>query len=271
MKYWFLVLFLVFLPGSCARRTPNVDIPTFSENEYLVREVRTDSGTYRYRLYVPPDRTPGEKLPVMLYLHGSDDRGDDNQLQLRGVAEHFRSHPNDFHFIIVFPQCPTDRFWDKELIPRAMAALDQTVKKLNGDESRLYVAGFSLGGYGTWAAAAMYPGKFAAIVPMSGRILARPGERKNAAPEIIGLAESSDPYAAFANRIGKTPVWVFHGANDNIVPVEGSRKMVQALKDAGNQNVQYNELEGIAHYSLDSAFSNPELFKWLSTQALNNN
>ena len=96
------------------------------------------------------------------------------------------------------------------MIHVAMAELDQTVKEFNGDESRLYLAGFSLGGYGVWTTAAMYPGKFAAIVPMSGRVLPRPAERKNVDPEILKLADEPDPYAAFANKIGKAPVWIFH-------------------------------------------------------------
>jgi pimeloyl-ACP methyl ester carboxylesterase len=202
----------------------------------------------------------------MLYLHGSDERGDDNEGQLSGPGPILLAHPENFPFIIVFPQCPAGRFWDKEMIGRAMAALDQTVKEFDGDESRLYLAGFSLGGYGAWTTAAMYPAKFAAIVPMSGRVLPRPGERKNVAPEILELADAENPYAAFAGKLRNTPIWIFHGANDNIVPVDNSRQMAKAFKEVGNENARYTELENTGHVSLNAVFSNPELFEWLAQQ-----
>jgi predicted peptidase len=116
----------------------------------------------------------------------------------------------------------------------------------------------------------MYPDKFAAIVPMSGRVLPRPAERKNVDSEILKLADEPDPYAAFASKIGKTPVWIFHGANDPIVPVDNSRQMAKAFKEAGNENVRYTELENTGHVSLNSAFSNLELFEWLADQRISN-
>ncbi|MGI8813159.1 MAG: prolyl oligopeptidase family serine peptidase [Pyrinomonadaceae bacterium] len=204
----------------------------------------------------------------MLYLHGSDERGDDNEGQLSGPGPIILANPNNFPFIVVFPQCPAGRFWDKEMIGRSLIELDQTVQEFNGDESRLYLAGFSLGSYGVWTAAAMYPGKFAAVVPMSGRVLPRPGERKSADLEILELADSENPYRAFANKLRNTPIWIFHGANDNIVPVENSRKMSKALKEIGNENAKYSELEDTGHVSLTGAFNNPELFKWLAEQRI---
>jgi len=213
---------------------------------------------------------PGEKLPVMLYLHGSDERGADNQGQLSGPAPLIQANPQNFHFIIVFPQCPAGQFWNKDMIGVAIAELDQTIKEFNADESRLYLAGFSLGGYGVWTTAAMHPGKFAAIVPMSGRLLPRPGERANVDPEILKLVDEPNPYAAFAKKIGQTPVWIFHGSNDPIVPVDNSRQMAKAFKDAGNENARYTELENTGHVSLNAAFSEPQLFEWLAKQRKTN-
>lgn len=271
-KIWILVVgFAMIFSSSCRNKQVTADIPSFSILDFQSRDGSFDSKQFHFRVYIPIDRATNEKPAVMLYLHGADDRGDDNQRQLSGLAGLITANPSNFQFIIVFPQCKAGRFWDKEMIAQAMAALDQTVKEFDGDENKLYLSGFSLGGYGAWTTAAMYPGKFAAIVPMSGRILPRSGERKDLAPEIIKLVDAADPYAAFANRIGKTPVWVFHGANDSIVPIDGSRKMVKALKEAGNENVRFSELEDIAHYSLDSAFRDSELFKWLAAQRLNNN
>jgi predicted peptidase len=200
----------------------------------------------------------------MLYLHGSDERGTDNEGQLSGPAPSILESPDRFNFIIVFPQCPPDRFWDKELIPVAIAELDQTVNDFGGDPSRLYLAGFSLGGYGAWTTAAIYPTKFAAIIPMSGRLLPRPAERKNFPPEILKLADSDDPFAAFANVLKETPTWIYHGSNDNIVPIANSRNMAKALQQAGNPDVHYTELENTGHVSLNAAMADQQLFDWLS-------
>ncbi len=252
---------------ACGRR-PVIEVPLFSQEIFLARQASFESEKFRYRVFVPKDRKDGEKLPVMLYLHGSDERSDDNEGQLSGPAPTIFANPNNFRFVIVFPQCPAGRFWDKDMIERAMTALDQTVKEFNGDESRIYLAGFSLGGYGTWSTAAMYSDRFAAVVPMSGRILPRPGERKNIAAEILEFADAENPYAAFANKLRNTPIWIFHGVNDNIVPVENSIQMAKALKDAGNDYAKYTELENTGHVSLTAAFNNPELFKWLAKQRI---
>jgi len=204
----------------------------------------------------------------MIYLHGSDERGTDNESQLSAPAPLIQANPDYFKFIMVFPQCPAGRFWDKELITAAVAELDQSVQEFGGDDSRLYLAGFSLGGYGAWTAAAMYPAKFAAVVPMSGRLLPRLYERKNAAPEILKLSDSEKPYAAFAAVLKDTPIWIFHGSEDPIVSVSNSREIAKALREAGNTNVNYTELPHTGHVSLTAAFSNSELFTWLEKQRL---
>ena len=202
----------------------------------------------------------------MLYLHGSDERGTDNEGQLSGPASSILAHPEYFNFIIVFPQAPQGRFWDAEMIRIANAELDQTVQEFGADTSRLYLSGFSLGGYGVWSAAAMSPKKFAALVPMSGRLLPRPAERASVAPEVLSLVDSQDPFVAFANALKDEPIWIFHGANDNVVPVSNSREIAKALKAAGNANVTYTELADTGHVSLPAAFGSADLFKWLAAQ-----
>ena len=258
-----------FLAFSCTRK-PAIQEATYSQRIFLSRQAIFGSKQFAYRVFVPKERKEGEKLPVMLYLHGSDERGTDNEGQLSGPAPLIVANPDNFGFIIVFPQCPVGRFWDKEMIGVAIAELDQAVNELNGDETRLYLAGFSLGGFGTWNAAVMYPDKFAAIVPMSGRVFPRPGERRDVAPEILRLADAENPFAAFANKLSKKPIWIFHGANDPIVPVDNSRQMAKALIDVGNENARYTELENTGHVSINAAFNNPELFKWLAEQHLPN-
>jgi predicted peptidase len=257
---------LVLFSFGCIKTTEANQAATFSQSDFPVRASKEGSQEFKFRIYVPKGVEPNQKMGVMLYLHGADERGSDNENQLSAPAPLIINNPNNFRFIIVFPQCPAGRFWDKEMIERAMAQLDQTVREFSANEGRLYLAGFSLGGYGVWTTAAMYPGKFAAIIPMSGRVLPRPGERSRVASEILTLADTSDPYSAFARRIGRTPVWIFHGTDDNIVPIENSRRMAKALKEAGNEQVKYSELENTGHVTLNSAFSNPDLFKWLNEQ-----
>jgi len=263
------LLFLSVLLSSCRSKPPQQPVQSFSQETFLSREIKVGESTYRYRVFIPMDRKAGESLPVMLYLHGSDERGTDNEGQLSGPAPSILENPGRFNFIIVFPQCPADRFWDKDLIPVAINELDQVVNEFGGDPSRLFLAGFSLGGYGVWMSAAMYPQKFAAIVPMSGRLVPRSGERKYVPPEILKLADSEDPFVAYANVLKDTPIWIYHGANDNIVPVSNSRNMVKALQKAGNSDVNYTELENIGHVSLTAAFADQHLFDWLSQHRRN--
>ncbi len=236
--------------------------------EFSRREVTVGQNTYKYRVYVPKDRAPDQKLPVMLYLHGSGSRGTDNEAQIQGFNKFIGENPQNFNFIVVFPQGHSDTFWDSAMLAQAIAALDQTVKEFNGDEKRLYVAGWSLGGVGAWHAPILYPGKFAAVVPIAGRILPIDIEEANSAPEILALAKSEKPFEAFADKLKDVPVWIFHGGKDMSVPVNGSREMNRALKKVGNKNFHYTEYEGMDHYSVEAAFTTPELFTWLSEQRL---
>jgi predicted peptidase len=143
---------------------------------------------------------------------------------------------------------------------QALKALDQTVKEFNGDEDRTYLTGLSMGGYGSWVMAAGNPSRFAAIAVVCGGV--RPPPRVNVPQPADGLATSADPYGAVAAKVGKTPVWVFHGGADPVVPVTESRKMVDAIKAAGG-SVRYNEYEGVGHNSWDKAYAEAELFPWM--------
>ena len=111
--------------------------------------------------------------------------------------------------------------------------------------------------------AATNPKKFAAIVVVCGGV--RPPPRLNLPQAMTGFAAEGDPYGAVAARVGKTPVWVFHGDADLAVPVTESRKMVEALK-AAHGDVRYNEYPGVGHNSWDKAYAESELFPWLLSQ-----
>jgi predicted peptidase len=254
--------------ASCGMRGPS-----YSEAEFPVRKVTVGGVEYGYRIYVPKDRVQGEKLPIMLYLHGSNRRGNDNQSQLADLYENIKGFPQNWQFIVVIPQCRDDLFWAGPMAEQAMAALDATVKEFNGDENRLYIAGYSMGGFGVWQAAITYPDKFAAIIPVAGGVepVGEPSERDKAllSKQVAAAASAPNVYDAYANVLKNKAIWIVHGEKDESIPVDQARKMFAALKTAGNAKVVYNELPGVGHGSVVPAFSDPKLFEWLQNQTLN--
>jgi predicted peptidase len=217
----------------------------------LSRTVNVRDSSYSYQVYVPASLKQGEKVPVIVFLHGIGQRGEGGFVPSEGGAGMMvRSYMERMRAVVVLPQCRRGRYWnDSEMAEMVMATLDKTVAEFNGDTERTYLIGVSMGGYGAWHMASQYPGRFAAVVPICGGSPLRSGERFN----------------QIARRVGKTPVWVFHGAADRIVPVSESRRMVEALKAAGG-NVRYSEYEGVGHNVWLNAASESELLPWLLRQ-----
>jgi predicted peptidase len=257
MRKVLVLIGFLFLIVSCK---PRVD--------FLKRQVTIGEKTYGYRVYVPKDRQPGQKLPVMLYLHGSGSNGEDNEAQLKDFYKIIGENPRNFSFIVVFPQARTGIFWNTRMIEQAIAALDQTVKEFDGDENRLYLAGFSMGGLGAWHTAVLYPGKFAALVPISGRIMPSPREREDMSPDLLSLVDAPKPFEAFGEKLKDIPTWIFHGEKDEVITVDASRRMNRALIEAGNIDAHYTEYPGMGHYAIEAALTEPKLFEWLATRQL---
>jgi predicted peptidase len=167
--------------------------------------------------------------------------------------------------IIVFPQCPKNRWWtEPEIQALALKTLELASKEFKGDPERTYLTGLSMGGYGSWAMASANPNKFAAIAVICGgvRVPQRVAEQLK-----LPATQGEDPYTPVAQKIGKTPVWIFHGAVDAVVPVAESRKMNEALKASGG-NVKYTEYEGVNHNSWEKAYAEADFFTWLLAQKL---
>ena len=239
-----------------------------NETGFLDRTVSMGGAEYRYQVFVPAIWDKHKKWPVLLFLHGAGERGDDGLLQTDvGIGHAVRQYADRFPFIVVMPQCRKEHVWtEPDMQSQALAALENSIKEFNGDRKRTYLSGISMGGYGTWDLGARCPGKFAALAPVCGGI-----RGLQDFPQIaVGFAKDpriADPYAETTKRIGNTPVWVFHGSADDAVPVGESRKMVESLKSAGG-NVRYTEYPGVGHNSWDSAYSEAEFIPWLLSHSL---
>lgn len=227
---------------------------------YEVRTHKAADGTsLPYRLLKPAGYDAKQKYPVLLFLHGAGERGDNNAAQLHhGGAQMAKDLQAAGPCFVIAPQCPNGKQWvntnwskgsystEKVEISgplgAALEALAAARKEFSIDPNRVYIMGLSMGGYGTWDAVARNPTLFAAAVPICG---------------------AGDPEKAPALK--GTAVWAFHGGNDTVVPTQGSRDMAAALEKAG-VNSKYTEYPGVGHNSWSKAWAEPELWKWLLAQ-----
>ena len=252
-----LVGVLVMMP---AQAKPPAAVPAgFEERTVSVPEAG-QLVAFKYRLLRPAAVEPGRKLPLVLFLHGAGERGSDNERQLKYLPtwlaeeENRRRHP----CFVLAPQCRTDHKWvevdwsGKTSVPQqpemtvdmaaAVAALDAVLQAEPVDPARVYLTGLSMGGYGSWDLAARMPERFAAVIPICG------GGDEATAPQLQAV-----------------PIWCFHGAADEVVPVTRSRTMVEAVRAAGGR-VQYTEYAGVGHDSWTPAYREPATLDWLFDQ-----
>lgn len=237
-----------------------------SVSDFQARTQRISaSKSLPYRLFIPKNYQSAKAYPLMITLHGAGERGTDNAAQLvhdfskRWAADSLQSKSPHF---VVAPQCPPNNQWvdtdwgkgsyDQSQVPisdelqAVVAILDSLGREFNLDANRIYVSGLSMGGYGTWDLVARYPGRFAAAVAVCG---------------------AGDPRKA--QSLAKLPLWAFHAEGDNVVPVAGSRDMVNALKSAGGEPKykEYPAAQHVGHGSWVLAGHEPGLNTWLFAQA----
>jgi predicted peptidase len=216
-----------------------------------------------YRLLMPKNIEEQHRYPLVLFLHGIGERGDDNEAQLKWGAKNFATDENmeKYPCFVAVPQCPLNDLWValQELSPsysmiekptEAMRMALELVEALQRefpqiDPKRIYVIGLSMGGFGTWDAVQRKPDLFAAAVPICG---------------------GGD--VTKAEQIAKVPIWAFHGAEDRLVIPKWSRDMIKAIQEAGG-NPKYTEYPGIGHQSWIKAYSDPELLSWLFSKKKN--
>jgi predicted peptidase len=209
--------------------------PQFADLTYT-RHVRLP-----YLLYLPRGYDATKRYPLILFLHGSGERGTDLDLVRFIGLPHKLDTWDDCPFIVVSPQCPAHSRWVFLLDPLD-ALLDDVLARYAVDERRVILTGMSMGGEGAWSLAAYRPERFAALVAICGR---------------------NSPMMAL--WLKDMPIWVFHGAQDDVVPLSASETMVAALRKAGN-NPRFTVYPDAGHDSWTQAYDEPELYPWLLAQ-----
>jgi predicted peptidase len=232
------------------------------ESGFLKRRISIGGEEFIYQVHVPAGWTADLKWPVILFLHGAGERGRDGESQTReGIGPSIRKNPDRFPAIVVMPQCRRGVWWnDSQMEELVFQSLDRSIQEFNGDSERIYLTGLSMGGYGTFYFGARYPEKFAALAPICGGVVP-PRELRGADVDSFKAR-----YLEAAEKIGKTPTWIFHGSDDYRVPVSESRRMAEALEQMGGV-VLYTEYEGVGHNSWDRAYSEPDLLPWLLSKS----
>jgi acetyl esterase/lipase len=228
------------------------------ETGFLNRRIELHGVPYRFQVYLPEEwrRDDRKQWPIILFLHGRGERGSEGMWQTQiGLPAAVRDHPDRWPFVIVMPQCPQTDYWtDPAMIAMAMAALDRETEEFHGDPEHTYLSGLSLGGYGAWELARLYPHRWAAIA------IAASGVFWSYAPE--RWEEAKTLPAEYAHAIGRTPIWLFHGSDDPVVPPRESELMFEALKTAGG-HVRLWVYQGLKHDCWARAYDEPELPRWL--------
>ena len=253
------ILSVVALASVCL---PPLSAQAQDLNGFEARSLQGSKGlTLPYRLFKVKNPAAGTKYPLILFLHGAGERGDNNTSQLTANAgatvwatdAHQTKHPA----YVIAPQCPGDKQWVdtdwtlgsystttvpvSDQLSTALEIADAVATEFGTDPTRQYITGVSMGGYGTWDAIVRNPERFAAAIPICG---------------------AGDPTKAALIEL--LPLWTFHGDADTTVPVKGSRDMVAALKAVGS-SIKYTEYPGVGHDAWDMTYANEEVIDWLFT------
>ncbi|MBP5321698.1 MAG: dienelactone hydrolase family protein [Kiritimatiellae bacterium] len=230
-----------------------------SLQELTTAEVfKNDKGELLYRQYLKQGETPETKIPLVLFLHGAGERGNDNAAQLKhGVGPIIQySRRKNIPMLLLVPQCPEHMMWvntpwggrehrmppTTSQIALTLDLLKQKRESLPIDPSRIYVTGISMGGYGTWDIIQREPEIFVAAIPICGG-----GDTTKAA------------------RIKNIPIWAFHGDADGAVPVSRSRSMVAALW-ACEGKIRYREYPNMNHDVWTRTYNDPMVLDWFFRQ-----
>ncbi len=233
------------------------------KGNFVLKRYAVEGESYPFRVFLPPGWSAERTWPVLLFLHGAGERGDDATLHLEvGLGPVLKEDPWTLPAVVVFPQCPPGKWWsDPDMEALALGSLEETIERYRGDRRQIYLMGLSMGGYGTWHLASKHPDLFAALVPICGRL--RPPDGVAPAPgSLASRFRGEELYRRTAEAVSHLPAWVFHGDQDDVVPVEESRRIAGALRGLGAE-VIYTELPGVGHKAWLDALARPTLYTWL--------
>ena len=198
-----------------------------------------------YLLTVPTGFDPAkESLPLLVFLHGAGERGDlpehVERLKCHSIPKLFSDDPDYLgtRIITLSPQCPEGIVWNN-LVFEVKDLIEKISEEYNVNKKRIALTGISMGGFGTWEMAALFPEMFRVIGPVCG---------------------GGNPQ--YASRY-TMPIWSFHGDKDTIVPFWRTKEMVDAIEAAGG-SVLFTVYEGVGHNSWDNAYSDANFIKWLA-------
>ncbi|MFZ6025451.1 MAG: serine aminopeptidase domain-containing protein [Bacteroidota bacterium] len=216
--------------------------------------------TLRYRILYPDNYKKNRAYPLVMFLHGAGERGNDNAAQLTHGASLFLKPENRKYFksIVIFPQCPANKSWSKFKRVDGKMTIDsesappveqQLVKALMDSmllnrhilERQIYLGGLSMGAFGSYDMLIRYPEYFAAAFA------------------ICGIAD----IPKLVQKAKEVPMWIFHGEKDPVVSPEPNRELYKALMTAGATDVTYSEYPGVGHDSWTNAFAEPKLLPWV--------
>ena len=199
---------------------------------------------FGYVKYLPKNYDESKKYPLVFFLHGAGERGDDlDRVCCHGYMKHVRESAAEYPFIFIAPQCPNEKFWGC-YTESLLAFLDYVCDTLPIDMERVYLTGLSMGGTGTWMLAMASRERFAAIAPICGSgIYWNGGALKN------------------------IPIMVYHGDCDETVPIQNSIEMIKAVNRCGG-SAEIKILYGVGHNAWDAAYSGDELYTWLLSHKL---
>ena len=253
LKLNFLVFFLSFF--SCLGNAFSQS-SRFSFEKYI----NTSGDTLNYRQLFPDSDTL-RKYPLVVFLHGSGERGKDNEAQLKWGVSNFASDQimKSYPAFVIAPQCPINLSWSNfsreknntqmflqpspsKPMELLISLIHKLISKLPIDTNRIYITGLSMGGFGTFDAIERYPDLFAAAVPVCG------GGDVTKAPLISHL-----------------PIWIFHGAEDPAVNPILSLNMIAALTKAG-AHPGFTQYPEVGHFSWIGAYTDPMMLEWLFRQ-----
>ncbi|MGZ3711577.1 MAG: carboxylesterase family protein [Bdellovibrionota bacterium] len=232
-------LFVFFSGASFAR----ADIePAKSAGHFVRGTFHTKTISYPYSIYLPENIDPSESLPVILFLHGAGESGTDGVLPTKvGIGPALLKFPQRYRAIVVMPQTQRKYSWDPAASKAAMKIAEHAITTYNGDRSRVYLTGVSLGAWASWRLAAKYPHAFAGLVPVSSGWESR----------------------AAAIAVRHIPIWAFANDFDIIAPAFLAGNMIKATREAGNRDAHITHYPSFSHDSWDRAYAEPKLPSFL--------